>query len=210
MKTHIESISEDRAEGELARVYQEWFRDNPGRQAVPDILRCFSQRPDFLRDVNAISDRIHFSDGHLDYQTKERIATYASALNQCRYCKGMHATFLRQQGEDAEVVSALGCAHGDIAALSPADRELLRFVEILTTHSHLCTADDIQRLRDVGWSDPQMAEAVYVTALFAFFNRVANAFGLQMPRNDQFANPPESSEFTQGTPTPETDSEDRK
>ena len=30
-------------------------------------------------------------------------------------------------------------------------------------------------------SDEQIAEAVYITALFAFFNRVADAFGLDNP-----------------------------
>jgi alkylhydroperoxidase family enzyme len=36
----------------------------------------------------------------------------------------------------------------------------------------------VQALRDHGWTDPEIAEAVYITALFAFFNRVADAFGI--------------------------------
>jgi alkylhydroperoxidase family enzyme len=36
----------------------------------------------------------------------------------------------------------------------------------------------VQKLRDAGWSENQIAEAVYVTAMFAFFNRVADAFGV--------------------------------
>lgn len=40
------------------------------------------------------------------------------------------------------------------------------------------TADDVQKLRDAGWKEEQIAEAVYITALFAFFNRVADAFGV--------------------------------
>jgi len=36
----------------------------------------------------------------------------------------------------------------------------------------------VQILRDHGWSEPQIAEAVYITAMFAFFNRVADAFGI--------------------------------
>jgi len=36
----------------------------------------------------------------------------------------------------------------------------------------------VQELRDTGWSENQIAEAVYITALFAFFNRVADAFGV--------------------------------
>ena len=33
-------------------------------------------------------------------------------------------------------------------------------------------------MRDAGWSEDQIAESVYVTAIFAFFNRVADAFGV--------------------------------
>jgi alkylhydroperoxidase family enzyme len=62
--------------------------------------------------------------------------------------------------------------------ISPADRELLRFVALVTRHAYKTTDEDVDRLRQVGWSDSQIAEAVYVTALFAFFNRVADAFGI--------------------------------
>jgi len=41
-----------------------------------------------------------------------------------------------------------------------------------TTHA------DVQKVRDAGWSENQIAEAVYITAMFAFFNRVADAFGV--------------------------------
>jgi alkylhydroperoxidase family enzyme len=54
----------------------------------------------------------------------------------------------------------------------------LDYVELVTEAAYRTTADDVQKLRDVGWSEDQIAEAVYVTAMFAFFNRVADAFGV--------------------------------
>ncbi len=72
---------------------------------------------------------------------------------------------------------------GDLTA-APVDdktRGLLEFAELLTRHSYRTTEDEIQRLRRLGWTDEQIAEAVYVTALFAFYNRVADAFGLATP-----------------------------
>jgi alkylhydroperoxidase family enzyme len=62
--------------------------------------------------------------------------------------------------------------------LSPAERALLDYVTKVTEAAYRTTDDDVQRLRDVGWTEPQIAEAVYVTAMFAFFNRVADAFGI--------------------------------
>ncbi|MFZ0038995.1 MAG: hypothetical protein WAK91_16335 [Candidatus Acidiferrales bacterium] len=52
------------------------------------------------------------------------------------------------------------------------------YVELVTRAASRTTAADVQKLRDASWKEEQIAEAVYVTALFAFFNRVADAFGV--------------------------------
>ena len=70
----------------------------------------------------------------------------------------------------------------DEAGLTPAEGVLLEYVELITRAAYKSTPDDVQKLRDAGWSEDQIAEAVYVTAMFAFFNRVADAFGVP-PQN---------------------------
>ncbi|HEY3705915.1 MAG TPA: hypothetical protein VGL22_12685 [Terracidiphilus sp.] len=78
-------VIEDRdAAGEVAAVYDEW-RAKSGRAMMPGILKCFSHRPDFLRDVMKFGDTVHFSEGHLDRRTKEAIASWVSYLNRCPY-----------------------------------------------------------------------------------------------------------------------------
>ena len=66
----------------------------------------------------------------------------------------------------------------DEAGLTPAERALLDYVKLITDAAYRSTAEDVQKLRDVGWKEEQIAEAVYITAMFAFFNRVADAFGV--------------------------------
>ena len=66
----------------------------------------------------------------------------------------------------------------DEAGLTPAERGLLEYVEKVTEAAYRTTSEDVQKLRDHGWTENQIAEAVYVTAMFAFFNRVADAFGV--------------------------------
>lgn len=70
----------------------------------------------------------------------------------------------------------------DDAGLTPQERALLEYVELITRAAYSSTTEDVQKLRDSGWKEDQIAEAVYVTALFAFFNRVADAFGVP-PQN---------------------------
>ena len=66
----------------------------------------------------------------------------------------------------------------DEADLSPAERALLDYVTKVTEAAARTTPEDVQVLREQGWTEPQIAEAVYITAMFAFFNRVADAFGI--------------------------------
>jgi uncharacterized peroxidase-related enzyme len=70
----------------------------------------------------------------------------------------------------------------DEADLSAAERALLEYVAKVTEAAYRTTAEDVQKLRDHGWTEPQIAEAVYITAMFAFFNRVADAFGVSPQR----------------------------
>ena len=81
----IEWVDDEQATGEVAEVYQAWKRANPGREQMPEILKCFSLRPDLLRAVVGFSYPLHFADGFLTRRTKEMIATLVSGLNQCPY-----------------------------------------------------------------------------------------------------------------------------
>lgn len=56
------------------------------------------------------------------------------------------------------------------------------YVKLITDAAYRSTCEDVEKLRASGWKEEQIAEAVYITALFAFFNRVADAFGVP-PQN---------------------------
>jgi alkylhydroperoxidase family enzyme len=86
------------------------------------------------------------------------------------------------QGEQfSEVAEALRDGDLERAPVSPAERLLLEFVGTLTKHAYRITDEQVQGLRDVGWSDAQIAEAVYDGALFNLFVRLADAFDIHPP-----------------------------
>jgi uncharacterized peroxidase-related enzyme len=174
-KIHITEDAE--ATGDLAAAHDFW-RANSGRQQVPGIIKCFGARPDFLRQVVEFSNKIHFSEGHLMRRHKEMIASYVSFLNRCPYWLDSHAYFLRVQGATDQCVAAILEGKLAEAGLTPAERALMVYVERITNDAARSTHADVQKLRDAGWKEDQIAEAVYITALFAFFNRVADAFGV--------------------------------
>ena len=81
----IDWVEDDEATGKTAEIYAAWRKRNPTRGGMPDILKCFSPRPDVLASVIRFSDELHFSTGYLDRRVKEMLATYVSGLNACRY-----------------------------------------------------------------------------------------------------------------------------
>jgi alkylhydroperoxidase family enzyme len=72
--------------------------------------------------------------------------------------------------------------HVHSAAFTPQEQALLAFVDKVTRTSHAVHRGDVERLIETGWSELQIAEAIHITALFAAFNRIVNAFGLSSQR----------------------------
>ena len=73
-------------------------------------------------------------------------------------------------------------ARGEIPdGIDSAEHALLDWCGLMTLRPSENTASHVEAVRRAGWSDEQIAEAVYVTAMFAFFNRIADAFGLDDP-----------------------------
>jgi len=79
------------------------------------------------------------------------------------------------------VADALRDGDLDAAGLEPPERMLLDFVGTITTGAYRVTDEQVQGLRDAGWSDEQIAEAAYDAALFNLFVRLADTFGIEPP-----------------------------
>lgn len=178
---YLPLLEEGAATGTVAAAYAN-YRVRFGRPHVPGILKCFATHPPLLEQMIALASSLLFVEGHLTRKTKEMIATYVSALNACPYCLDSHASFLQQQGGSDQLLLALFTGDRSHPAIDARERALLNFVAKVTNDSYKVCADDIQSLEASGWHQPQIAETIHITALFACFNRVANAFGLPSQR----------------------------
>lgn len=175
--TTIPIVEEDMATGDVAKAYAD-YRTRFGRQQVPGILKCFATHPPLLEQMIALASSFLFTESHLTRASKEMIATYVSCLNACAYCLDSHASFLHQQGGSDDLLLAIFQGNLDSPSISLKNRHLLAFAGKVTDESYKVSPADIQSLQNVGWHQQQIAEAVHIAALFACFNRVANAFGL--------------------------------
>lgn len=151
--------------------------DDPRK--LPGIMRAMSLNPEAMAGMIQMASRMHFSPGKLDVRTKEMIATYVSSLNSCKFCLSSHAGFLAKQGQEGRDIDALWLKDPKKApSLSPKERALLEYVKLLTEESWKVQDSDVEKLRGAGWTDPEIYEATFDISLFNFFNRMANAYGL--------------------------------
>jgi len=86
------------------------------------------------------------------------------------------------QGEAyAKTAQALRDGDIDAAGLDRPHRLLMDFVATITKHAYRVTDEQVDELRSAGWTDEQIAEAAYDTALFNLFVRLADTFGIEPP-----------------------------
>jgi alkylhydroperoxidase family enzyme len=89
-----------------------------------------------------------------------------------------HADNLQLQGLDLDDVDKVALGQIDTARLTAKEKGLLEFVRVLTLEPAKTRDTYIEKLRKQGWTDGEIFEAAFITSLFAFLNRMADAYGL--------------------------------
>ena len=97
---------------------------------------------------------------------------------------------------DQDIVDAIGTGDLTKIKLTPKDQALLKFVKLLTLTSAHTQDDDVQAMRDAGWTDEQIWEAAVEVGMFSLLNRMADVYGLDYPSGGWF--PPELRTTTVG------------
>ena len=87
------------------------------------------------------------------------------------------------QGQDSKDVDLLGTGQREKASFTAKEQTLLDYVKVLTLTPGDVEDEDVEKLRKAGWTDPEIFEASFIVALFSFFNRMADAYGLDYSAN---------------------------
>lgn len=169
------------ADGRLAQIYGDYMLANLNRQEPPQILKALSQSPALMDHMAAIGQEFLFTETRLSKRVKELLAVTVSRDNHCPYCFGSHAYRLCQTGVPQSAIAPLGALPGTDTTWTEPELALIEFARKLNQASHRIDDSDIALLCHAGWQNDEIAEAIHVISLYAFFNRVANAYGLEDP-----------------------------
>src|SRR6266542_2639996 len=88
-----------------------------------------------------------------------------------------HGAALRLRTKDPILVDHL-LSNYRYAELDPRDRAILDFAVKVTQAPDRCAEEDVNKLRDAGYTDEDILHIAELTAIFNFNGRIANALGL--------------------------------
>lgn len=114
----------------------------------------------------------------LSYDIKESIALLISKENGCKMCVDVHKSIAKMLGLSEERIEAVLEGVESINT-STAEKALLNFcIKASKKDSYKILETEINELKELGFSDIQIIEAVSITGYFNYINTLSNVFGL--------------------------------
>lgn len=136
---------------------------------TPNMTKVMANSPAVLKAYLGFSGAL--AEGTLPPSLAEQIALTVAEQNSCEYCLSAH-TFIGK---------AVGLSDGDIAAArngdapSAKDAAALKFARALVEKRGHAGAQDLDRVRQAGFADGEIAEIIAHVALNIFTNHFNNA-----------------------------------
>lgn len=136
-----------------------------------------------LRDSERYSPIMQFAEtvmrktSELTPEQRELIAAYVSALNECQFCVGAHEAVAEAYGVDEAVLKSLR-DDPDGPNVDDNMKPIMELVRKLTETPARVVQSDIAAVVHAGWSEQTAEDVIAITSLFAFFNRMADGFGI--------------------------------
>ena len=114
----------------------------------------------------------------LPYSTKKRIALLVSLENNCSMCVDVHKNIAKMLGMSEEQVE--DTLNGvDAIECEESEKILLRLcLKAASKENYKTVQEDIDLVKNSGYSDLEILEAVSITGYFNYINTLSNVFGL--------------------------------
>ena len=114
----------------------------------------------------------------LSYDVKEAIALLISKENGCKMCIDVHKNIAKMLGVSEERIEEI-LQGVDSIQTSEAEKALLNFcIKASKKDSYKILKEELDALKNLGYTDVQILEAVSITGYFNYINTLSNVFGL--------------------------------
>jgi len=175
----IKKISYQEAQGKLKSIYNKVKGPN---DCIDNVLLIHSLRPHSLvGHMSLYKNVLHHSNNTLPKWYLESIGVYVSYLNQCDYCVSHHFEGLKRLLNNDEEASNFMKAMLNDTLDAYFDVKLLegiKYAEKLTNSMHTLSKSNIDKLKELGFSEGEILEINQVTSYFNYANRTVNGLGV--------------------------------
>jgi len=166
----IETVPKDQAPPVLAELYE---ADRQKFGYVPNLTRAFSLRPGVYAAWRELIGQIQAGMELRRYE----LATVAAARNlRSSYCMLAHGSVLTSRFLEPEALRAIVADHRN-SGLDEIDVAVMDLAEKVADDATSVTQADIDRLRELGLTDPEILDIVLAAAARCFFSKVLDGVG---------------------------------
>jgi len=171
----IKVVEEKDAGNELKEIYRE-VKTKRGK--LSNIMKVHSLNPEAMKAHMNLYLAIMFGKSGLKREECELIATIVSEMNGCEYCKNHHSEALNHYWKDQMRLQKL---LQDFRSANLPERaiKMLEYVVKLTRTPSEVNPEDINLLRNSGFSDEDILNINLITSYFNFANRIASGLGVE-------------------------------
>jgi uncharacterized peroxidase-related enzyme len=160
--------------------------------AIQEKARPILEKTGTLGDIFkllAIDEKVYFAtdamiqkylldETTLSYDIKESIALLISLENGCKMCVDVHKSIAKMLGLTEERIEQV-LAGVESIDTDNKEKTLLNFcIKASKKDNYKILKEEIDELKNMGWSDVQVIEAVAITGYFNYINTLSNVFAL--------------------------------
>lgn len=152
----------------------------PHLPSLPDdaiLTTVFKTYPKVCAPLVRLADQVMHGPAPFSIAEREMIAAYASGLNACQYCHGVHEQVADEFGMEAGLMPKL-LDDLETAPVAEKLKPVLRYARQLTLEPAKATKAQVDAIYAAGWDEDAVFFAVMVTALFNFMNRMVEGIGI--------------------------------
>ena len=150
---------------------------------VPNVFSVLAHRPDEFRAFFAYHDALMEKDSGLSKGEREMIVVVTSAMNNCLYCVVAHGAIVRIREKNPRLADQLATDYTR-ADISERQMVMLDFATLVADQAAQVSDDDLDELREQGFTMEDIWDIGAITAFFALSNRMAGL--TDMLPNDEF------------------------
>ena len=173
--SYIKTLSPEQADEPLKSVYDEILET---RGKIAEVHKIQSLNPDALKAHMDLYLSTMFGKSPLKRYQREMIAVVVSSANRCEYCIHHHEQALLAYWKDHERTRKLIESH-TLDDLTEQEKGLCTLAKNLTLMPSDNNEKQIEALREAGFSDRAILDAVQIIAYFNFVNRMVLALGVE-------------------------------